>query len=199
MPIDPMTAGLIISGVGALGKGILGVSQMSKANRLKPEFVEYKENPLAKQNLGIAQQLFYGRTPGMSQAQANIQAAQANQLAAGQRGATDSATLLALGAGSQGATNAALSNLAAQEGQQKLGMLDNLSRAYALSIAEGDKVQQNKMARFGFDANAQNALRQSGMSNIFGGFSDIGGGLMQYGNYKNAQEYNKTLAALIKQ
>jgi hypothetical protein len=199
MPIDPMTAGLIISGVGALGKGILGASQMSKANRLKPEFVEYKENPLAKQNLGIAQQLFYGRTPGMSQAQANIQAAQANQLAAGQRGATDSATLLALGAGSQAATNAMLSDLAAQEGQQKLGMFDNLSRAYAMSIAEGDKVQQNKMARFGFDVNAQNALRQSGMSNIFGGFSDIGGGLMQYGNYKNAQEYNKTLAGLIKQ
>ena len=197
--MDPMTLGLIISGVGALGKGVLGVSQMSKANKLKPEFVEYKENPLAKKNLGIAQQLYYGRTPGMSQAQANIQAAQANQLAAGQRGATDSATLLALGAGSQAATNAMLSDLAAQEGQQKLGMFDNLSRAYAMSIAEGDKVQQNKMARFGFDANAQNALRQSGMNNIFGGFSDIGGGLMQYGNYKNAQEYNKTLAGLIKQ
>jgi hypothetical protein len=196
--MDPMTLGLIISGVGALGKGVLGVSQMSKANKLRPEFVEYKENPLAKQNLGIAQQLYYGRTPGMSQAQANIQAAQANQLAAGQRAATDSATLLALGAGSQGATNAALSDLAAQEGQQKLGMFDNLSRAYAMSIAEGDKVQQNKMARFGFDANAQNALRQSGISNIFGGVSDIGGGLMQYGNYKNAQEYNKTLAGLIK-
>ena len=197
--MDPMTLGLIISGVGALGKGVLGVSQMSKANKLKPEFVEYKENPLAKKNLGIAQQLYYGRTPGMSQAQANIQAAQANQLAAGQRGATDSATLLALGAGSNAATNALLSDLAAQEGQQKLGMFDNLSRAYAMSIAEGDKVQQNKMARFGFDANAQNALRQSGMNNIFGGFSDIGGGLMQYGNYKNAQEYNKTLAGLIKQ
>ena len=196
--MDPMTLGLIISGAGALGKGVLGVSQMSKANKLRPEFVEYKENPLAKQNLGIAQQLYYGRTPGMSQAQANIQAAQANQLAAGQRGATDSATLLALGAGSQGASNAMLSDLAAQEGQQKLGMFDNLSRAYAMSIAEGDKVQQNKMARFGFDANAQNALRQSGINNIFGGFSDIGGGLMQYGNYKNAQEYNKTLAGLIK-
>ena len=197
MPIDPMTAGLIVSGVSALGKGIFGATQMSKANRLNPQFAEYKENPLAKQNLGVAQQLFYGRTPGMSQAQANIQAAQANQLAAGQRGATDSATLLALGAGSQGATNAALSNLAAQEGQQKMGMLDNLSRAYAMSIGEGDKVQQNKMMKFQFDANAQNALRQSGISNIFGGASDIAGGLMQYGNYQNAQDYNEALRGLI--
>jgi hypothetical protein len=193
-----MTIGLIASGVGALGKGIFGMSQMNKANQINPQFSEYKENPLARQNLGAAQQLFYGRTPGMSQAQANIQAAQANQLAAGQRGATDSATLLALGAGSQGATNAALSNLAAQEGQQKMGMFDNLSRAYAMSIGEGDKVQQNKMMKFQFDANAQNALRQSGISNIFGAASDISGGAMQYGNYQNAQQYNKLLAGLIK-
>lgn len=196
--MDPMTIGLIASGVGALGKGIFGMSQMNKAKQLNPQFAEYKENPLARQNLGAAQQLFYGRTPGMSQAQANIQASQANQMAAAQRGATDSATLLALGAGSQAGTNAALSNLAAQEGQQKMGMFDNLSRAYAMSIAEGDKVQQNKMARFQFDANAQNALRESGMSNMFGAVSDIAGGAMQYGNYKNAQDYNKLLAGLIK-
>lgn len=194
--IDPMTIGLIASGVGALGKGIFGMSQMNKANQLNPQFAEYKENPLARQNLGAAQQLFYGRTPGMSQAQANIQAAQANQMAAAQRGATDAATLLALGAGSQAGTNAALSNLAAQEGQQKMGMFDNLSRAYAMSIAEGDKVQQNKMAKFQFDANAQNALRQSGIGNIFGAASDIAGGAMQYGNFQNAQNYNKALMGL---
>lgn len=195
--MDPMTIGLIASGVGALGKGIFGMSQMNKAKQLNPQFAEYKENPLARQNLGAAQQLFYGRTPGMSQAQANIQASQANQMAAAQRGATDSATLLALGAGSQAGTNAALSNLAAQEGQQKMGMFDNLSRAYAMSIAEGDKVQQNKMARFQFDANAQNALRESGMSNMFGAVSDIAGGAMQFGNYQNAQQYNKLLAGLL--
>jgi hypothetical protein len=194
--MDPMTIGLIASGVSALGKGIFGASQMKKANQLNPQFAEYKENPLARQNLGAAQQLFYGRTPGMAQAQANIQAAQANQMGAAQRGATDSATLLALGAGSQAASNAALSNLAAQEGQQKMGMFDNLSRAYAQSIAEGDKVQQNKMAKFQFDANAQNALRQSGIGNIFGAASDIAGGAMQYGQYVNAKDYTKALQGL---
>lgn len=188
--IDPITAGAILGGVGALGKSIFGMSQMNKANQINPQFVEYKENPLAKQNLGAAQQLFYGRTPGMMQAQANIQAAQANQMAAAQRGATDSATLLALGAGSQAGTNAAFSNLAANEGQQKMGMFDNLSRAYAMSIEEGDKVQQNKMAKFQFDANSQNALRQSGIGNIFGGISDIAGGAMQYGSFQNTKNAN---------
>jgi hypothetical protein len=190
MPVDPMTIGLIAGGLGSLGKSIFGISQNKMASKINPQFSEYKENPLARQNLGAAQQLFYGRMPGMAQAQANIQAAQANQMAAAQRGATDSATLLALGAGSQAGTNAALSNLAAQEGQQKMGMFDNLSRAYAMSIAEGDKVQQNRMAKFQFDANMQNALRQSGISNIFGGISDIAGGAMQYGNFKNAQTAN---------
>ena len=75
-------------------------------------------------------------------------------------------------------------------------MFDNLSRAYAMSIAEGDKVQQNKMAKFQFDANAQNALRQSGIGNIFGAASDIAGGAMQYGNFQNAQNYNKALMGL---
>jgi len=196
--IDPVTIGAIISGVGALGKGIFGMSQMNKANQINPQFAEYKENPLAKQNLGAAQQLFYGRTPGMAQAQANIQAAQANQVAAAQRGATDSATLLALGAGSQAGTNAALSNLAAQEGQQKMGMFDNLSRAYAQSIAEGDKVQQNRMMKYQIDVNAQNALRQSGIGNIFGGVSDLAGGLIQYGNYQSGQDYNQQMLNLYK-
>jgi len=56
-------------------------------------------------------------------------------------------------------------------------------------------VQQNKMMKFQFDANAQNALRQSGISNIFGGASDIAGGVMQYGSYQNAQEANANQSA----
>jgi hypothetical protein len=54
-----------------------------------------------------------------------------------------------------------------------------------MSINEGDKVQANKLMKFQLDAQAQSALRESGMGNIFGGVSDIAGGLMQYGNYKN--------------
>jgi hypothetical protein len=52
------------------------------------------------------------------------------------------------------------------------------------------------MMKFQFDANAQNALRQSGIGNIFGAASDIAGGAMQYGNYQNAQDYNKALMGM---
>jgi hypothetical protein len=101
--------------------------------------------------------------------------------------------LLATGAGAAGNANQAFSNLAGQEAQQQAGILDNLSRAYGMSIAEGDKVQANKLMKYQLDSQAQAALRESGMNNIFGGVSDIGGGLMQYGNYKNAANFNKML------
>jgi hypothetical protein len=117
-------------------------------------------------------------------------------MANAQRNATDSATLLATGAGAAGNANQAFSNLAGQEAQQQAGVLDNLSRAYAMSINEGDKVQANKLMKYQLDSQAQSALRESGMNNIFGGVSDLAGGIMQYGNYKNAANFNKMLGGV---
>ena len=191
-----MLAGAIIGGIGALGKTISGFSQMKKANQIKPIWAEYEKNKLADQNLGATQNLFYGKNRAFTQAEANIRQAQSDQMSNAQRNATDSATLLATGAGAAGNANQAFSNLAGQEAQQQAGVLDNLSRAYAMSINEGDKVQANKLMKYQLDSQAQAALRESGMNNIFGGVSDIAGGLMQYGNYKNAANLNKTLAGM---
>ena len=191
-----MLAGAIIGGIGALGKTISGFNQMKMANKIKPEWAKYEENKLAGQNLGATQNLFYGKNRAFTQAEANIRQAQSDQMANAQRNATDSATLLATGAGAAGNANQAFSNLAGQEAQQQAGILDNLSRAYGMSIAEGDKVQANKLMKYQLDSQAQAALRESGMNNIFGGVSDIGGGLMQYGNYKNAANFNKMLGGM---
>jgi hypothetical protein len=191
-----MLLGAVLGGVGALGKTISGFSQMKKANQIKPVFAEYEKNKLADQNLGATQNLFYGKNRAFTQAEANIRQAQSDQMANAQRNATDSATLLATGAGAAGNANQAFSNLAGQEAQQQAGVLDNLSRAYAMSINEGDKVQANKMMKFQLDSQAQAALRESGMNNIFGGVSDLAGGIMQYGNYKNAANFNKMLGGI---
>jgi hypothetical protein len=191
-----MLAGAILGGIGALGKTIAGISQMNKANEIKPIWAQYNENKLAGQNLGAVKNLFYGKNRAFTQAEANIRQAQSDQMANAQRNATDSATLLATGAGAAGNANQAFSNLAGQEAQQQAGVLDNLSRAYAMSINEGDKVQANNLMKYQLDSQAQAALRESGMNNIFGGVGDIAGGLMQYGNYKNAQDFNKTLAGI---
>jgi hypothetical protein len=191
-----MLAGAIIGGIGAVGKTISGFNQMKMANKIKPEWAKYEENKLAGQNLGAVQNLFYGKNRAFTQAEANIRQAQSDQMSNAQRNATDSATLLATGAGAAGNANRDFSILAGKESEQQAGVLDNLSRAYAMSINEGDKVQANNLMKYQLDSQAQAALRESGMNNIFGGVGDIAGGLMQYGNYKNAQDFNKTLAGI---
>jgi hypothetical protein len=182
MPLGGLaTAGMIIGGLGGVGKSIFGISQMNKAKQIKPEWAAYEKNKLADQNLGAASNLFYGKNRAFTQAEANIRQAQSDQMSNAQRNATDSATLLATGAGAAGNANQAFSNLAGQEAQQQAGVLDNLSRAYAMSINEGDKVQANKLMKYQLDSQAQSALRESGMNNIFGGISDIAGGMIQAG------------------
>jgi hypothetical protein len=182
MPLGGLaTAGMIIGGLGGVGKSIFGISQMNKAKQIKPEWAAYEKNKLADQNLGAASNLFYGKNRAFTQAEANIRQAQSNQMSNAQRNATDSATLLATGAGAAENANQAFSNLAGQEAQQQAGVLDNLSRAYGMSIAEGDKVQANKLMKYQLDSQAQSALRESGMNNIFGGISDIAGGMIQAG------------------
>lgn len=191
-----MLAGAILGGLGALGKTISGFSQMNQANKINPVWANYEKNKLADENLGATKNLFYGKNRAFTQAEANIRQAQSDQMSNAQRNATDSSTLLATGAGAAGNANRDFSNLAAQEAQQQAGVLDNLSRAYAMSINEGDKVQANKLMKYQLDSQAQSALRESGMNNIFGGIGDIAGGIMQYGNYKNAANLNKTLAGM---
>lgn len=187
-------AGAILGGVASLGKSIYGFSQMSKANKIKPEWAAYEKNKLAEQNLGAASNLFYGKNRAFTQAEANIRQAQSDQMTNAQRNATDSSTLLATGAGAAGNANRDFSILAGKESEQQAGVLDNLSRAYAMSINEGDKVQANKLMKYQLDSQAQAALRESGLNNIFGGASDIAGGAMQYGNYKNVADANKIKA-----
>jgi len=75
MVFDPVTAGLIIGGVGSIGKYIFGSSQ-KKAAMENP----YQNNPWAKQQLGLAQSLYNARMAGANIAEQNISKAQANQL-----------------------------------------------------------------------------------------------------------------------
>jgi hypothetical protein len=199
MPLGGLaTAGLVLGGLGAAGKSLMGISQMNKANQIKPEWSAYKQNPLAAQNLGVVKNLYYGKSPAYLQAEANIRQAQANQMANANRNATDSATLLATGAGTSAQTQANISNLAGREFQDTAGVLDNLSRAYAMAIAEGDKEQANKLMKYQLDSQAQAALRQSGASNLFGGISDLAGGMISAGQLGSMGSANADYASMLK-
>jgi hypothetical protein len=184
MPFPFMAVGAGISALGSLGKIFAGAKQNKLANQINPIYQQYQENPLAKENLAVNKNMFYGRMPGAQKAESNIMQAQSNQLANAQRGATDASQLLALGAGLQGGTNEAFSNLAAAEGQSKAGLLTNLGQAYRGAISEGDKAYESMLQKYQMDSQAKSALRESGMQNIFGGIGDVAGGLMQYGMFK---------------
>jgi hypothetical protein len=183
--MDPFTIGALVSGVGALGKVFSGAKQNRLANKINPVFQQYQQNPLAQENLAVNKNMFYGRMPGAQKAESNIMQSQANQLANVQRGATDASQLLAMGAGLQGGTNEAFSNLAAAEAQSKAGLLTNLGQAYRGAISEADKAYESMLQKYQIDRQDKAALRESGMQNIFGGIGDIGAGAMQYGMFKS--------------
>lgn len=184
MPFPFMAVGAGISALGSLGKILAGAKQNKLANQINPIYQQYQKNPLAEENLAVNKNMFYGRMPGAQKAEANIMQSQANQLANVQRGATDASQLLSLGAGLQGGTNEAFSNLAAAEGQSKAGLLTSLGQAYRGAISEGDKAYESMLQKYQMDSQAKAALRNAGQQNIFGGIGDIGAGAMQYGMFK---------------
>jgi hypothetical protein len=177
--------------LGSVKKLKLGQSQNKMADEINPEWNKYNKNPLAAQNLGAAQNLFYGKNRAFTQAEANIRQAQSDQMSNAQRNATDSSTLLGTGAAAAGQTKSALSNLAGQESGQQAGLLDNLSRAFAMSINEGDKENISAQQKYFEDKANKAALRQGGYQNMGSAWSELGatiGGLQGFFKDKDGDD-----------
>lgn len=179
--MDPISA--IGAGVGLIGT-IGSLFGNARANRRLEQLIKqnptYKENPIARERMALAQQLLNARMPGAAALERNIYTNQAGTLDQIQRNATDSSQALALAAGVQGQTNQAFQNLGVQEAQDYYNRLNNLGSAQQGVIAEGDKVYQDQVRRFQDLAQirgAQNANRQ----NSWGTVSNLGFGLMNYG------------------
>jgi hypothetical protein len=173
-------------GLGVLGAGekiYSGIHQSHLANQIHPDWQQYQTSPYAKQQLGIAQQLFNGRMPGAAQEEQNILTSQNNFVNNAQRNATDSSQLLALGGLAQGGTNNALGELGIQEARSKLGFLDNLNSAYQSMINEGNKVYQSANEKYLSDVAAKTALRNAGAQNTNSGFNDLGSNAFMANQY----------------
>jgi len=174
--------------IGGAAVGLAGgVGKMigrGKANKQMEALIAqnpvYKENPMARQRLGLAQSLLNARMPGAAAAERNIYGTQANRLSQLQRGATDSSQLLAMGAQAQGQTNQAFGDLGIAEAQDYQRRYGNLAGAQEGVIREGDKVFQDETRRFQDLAQirgAQNANRQANWGDVSG----MGFGLMDFG------------------
>lgn len=172
---NPLTAiGAGLGALGAVGKWIFGGKQRKEGKKINPIFNQYQTSPYAKQQLGIAQQMFQGRMAGATGLERNIFSNQANQLGNISRSASDPSQLLSMGAMAQGQTNDALQQLAIQEAMNKQAMLGNLNQAYGGMINEGDKQYQSMLQKFQMDTAQKNALMGGGAQNMFGALGDLG-------------------------
>ena len=171
MPL-PLLIPAALAAINMGGKFLSGMKQTSESKKINPIWQQYKTSPYAKQQLGIAQQLFNGRMAGAPQLEQNIMSNQASNLANIGRNATDSSQLLALGGASQGATNEALSDLQIKEAQNKQMMLQNLNQAYGVNIGEGDKEYASSLDKYKMDVDRKDSLRASGALNKYGAVSD---------------------------
>ena len=152
----------IATGVSSLIKGGLGAKQMSLANKIKPNW----DDSFVNKRLGMANNLFNARMFGAQNMERNIARSQANQLANIERMATDSSQALALAQGTQATADQAYQDLQTREMQNKYNLLDNLNNAYSAA-------NQNMQQKFAMEMDAKNALRQSGVGNLYGAFSDL--------------------------
>ena len=182
MPLGGLvTAGLITAGVGsAIGIG-KGVSDLSRAKKIKPQYTPFQISESAKRMQGLAQAQLNARAPGAAQRERAIQGSQAQTLAAVGRGVTDSATALQMAAASQ-----------AQAGREAASMQDQDAQYYQNAIsrlfgAEQNMQQQEAMKyqedfrKFQLDSQMKEALRSEGFQGIVGGLQNIGSMAMSSG------------------
>jgi hypothetical protein len=174
---------LVGLGIGAIG-AIGGLFGNRRANKRLEALIKmnptYQVNPIAKERLGLAQQLLNARMPGAASMERNIYGNQATTLAQINRGATDASQALALAAGVQGQTNQAFSDLGIQESQDYYNRMENLEGAQQGMIAEGDKVYQDQVRRFQ-DLAAIRGAQTANMHNTWGTIGNLGMGLMNFG------------------
>lgn len=167
----------LIGGIGKMfGRGRAN-RQLKKLMAMNPA---YKENPLARQRLGLAQTLLNARMPGAATAERGIHANQANQVANINRGATDAAQALALSTQAAGQTSDAFTDLGVQEAQDYQRRYQNLEGAQQGVINEQDKVFQDQVRRFQDTAQIQGQMNANRQAN-WGDLSNLGFSLADMG------------------
>ena len=152
-----------------LFSGIASLFQAGKQRRLArkihPVNTTYEENPYIKSLYGEGRNLYQGRMAGAGSAEQNILTNQANAFSNVENNATDASQALAVGAGISGQTNAALSDLATSESQDKQRRFGVYSDVSQLMAQEGNKVYNDKLRRYYDDLNYKRGLEGAAMQN----------------------------------
>lgn len=171
-----MIPALIGMGIGMAGKAIGRAIANKKLRELEKNMPKYQENPLAKQQYALAQNMFNAQMPGTQEYLSGIERNKASTIAAAERGGQNS--LLAASAATSQANEAGQA-LAGQQAAYKQSAYGNLSAANQNLISEQDKVYNDKLRQYQTSAQLQGA-RQENMQNTFGDIANLGMGLANF-------------------
>jgi hypothetical protein len=136
-------------GIGGLvGKAVSRSKANERMDALLKENPIYKKNPIVEQQMGLAKTLLNARAPGAVAQEQNIATTQGNMVSNAQRGATDSAQLLATGGAIQSQSNNAYAQLGEQEAADYQRRYGNVVTAENANIQEDDKVFEDGVRRY---------------------------------------------------
>lgn len=147
------------------------------------------ENPYIQSLYGEGRNLYQGRMAGAGAEEQNILTNQANTLSTVQDNATDASQVLAIGAGLQGKTDAALSNLGSKESMDKVRRFGIFSNVSELMAQEGDKIYQDKLRKYYDDLNYKRALQGASLQTLMGGASDFDKNIEQAAGFASGGGY----------
>jgi len=139
-----------------------------------------QNNQIAQGRYDLAETILNSQMPGTAQEQNNILGNQSNVVGNANRTATNSAQALAVGAGAQGQTNQAFSNLAGQQADWYKGNLQNYNQAGQGVINEGDKRYQDQIRQFEDKTQIQGAINAN-RQNTWGSIANGGFALANFG------------------
>lgn len=188
MAIDPVTIGLITSGVGTLGK-LIGIGKANKAAKQYDQFA--KELPEAKESENIQElintsRLALGASPLMKSLQRRTQTSAANNIFQLRQAGLGPAQLAA----AVTATGADALDQASQDAMTSINLEESRRGAYldALRAGAADEAAtfDRKMARINSKASLAGAAAQTragGWNNFGNDLMTIGSGLMRAGGF----------------
>lgn len=173
----PVVTPLIIGGIGMVGKAI-GRSQANKQmKQLLKDQPKYQENPLAKQQYALAQNMYNAQMPGTQEYTSGIERGRASTIAAAERGGGNS--LLAASAASSQANEAGQA-LAGQQAAYKQSAYGNVASANQGLINEQDKVYQDQLRQYQTRAQLEGAMQEN-RQNTWGDIANTGMGMANFG------------------
>lgn len=193
--------GAALGGVGLIGNLFSRRRANKELGSLLNQDPAYKENPLAQNQLALAQNQLQGRMPGASLIERALFRSQAGAFGNASKIATDPTQLLQQAVAGQANTDQGLQDIAGQEAADYQRRYGNVVEANQGVINEGDKVYQDNVRRFQDKAQikgAQQQNRNSIWSSLFNtGASLLTGGLLgggrrrMGGGYSGAPSRNK--------